>query len=563
MGLTDSPAMAARAERWVRHPVVGAVGLVLVYAVLSLLMDPRGYLGTDTGSKVATLEVMDQRGTAEVDVGYWAEDVDPDGSIHPIYQAERTEDGEWIAVTTLPMLEAARPLYALGGYRLALLLPILGSTLTAVAAGALARRLGHADGSGAFWLVGLASPLTIYALDLWEHSLGVACIVWSVVLLLDAVDAPGELPARAARAAGAGALLGLGATMRTETFVYALVAVGSAAAAAWRRSGALGRAIGLGAPAVVGFAVPWVLNGLLEAEVGGASRSARASGRVGSGGSDLSERLKETVLTLVGHNAGGYALSVLVGAAVAMVVVAAFRAEGRGDVRFARVAIALAACVYLIGSLDGLGFVPGLTAAFPVVLAVGWAARDAFPARYVLGVAIGSLPLVYAFQYVGGGSPQWGGRYTLGSAVLLGVVGLVGLVERFPSTGRGLVALSVVVTVLGVAWLGVRSRGVDHFFDDVKAEAQPVVIVRQAFLVREAGPALLGERWFSTKDEATFTEAVDAARELGETGFSVVEWGSEAPPAGALPDDVREVGRALLYFVDVPVGLVTYEFSGP
>src|SRR5688572_32604641 len=113
-------------------------------------MDPAGYLGTDTGSKVATLEVMDRARAFDLDVGYWAEDLDPDGTLHPLYQSSHKDDGSWVAVTTLPLLVAARPLYALGGYRLTLILPMLGSVAVALAAAALARRLGDRDGAAAF-----------------------------------------------------------------------------------------------------------------------------------------------------------------------------------------------------------------------------------------------------------------------------------------------------------------------------------------------------------------------------------------------------------------------------
>lgn len=316
----------------------------------------------------------------------------------------------------------------------------------------------------------------------------------------------------------------------------------------------------VGSLAVVGFGVSWGLNAALEDAAGGISRSNRATGAAGAGGSKLADRLQESIQTLVGQNGSGYAVSIFIGLALVLVIALAFRAEQRGDLTFTRVALALGAVVYVFGMLDGLGFVPGMLAAFPIAIAAVLHLNRDDTSRVLGLIAVGSLPIVYAFQYVGGGAPQWGGRYTLASAILLGVIGLVGLTASHPVTGRGLVALCGVVTVLGVAWLGVRSRGVDDFFDDVERESAPVVIARQAFLIREAGPASLDNRWFSVKDEETFTEAVDATRELGEERFSVLEWGDEAPPPEALPDDVREVDRQLLEFVNVPVGLVTYEF---
>jgi len=77
---------------------------------------------------------------------------------------------------------AAYPLYLVGGDRAVLLLPMLGALVCALAARALARRLGGGDGWAAFWIIGLASPVAIYALDFWEHSIGLALMLWGVVL---------------------------------------------------------------------------------------------------------------------------------------------------------------------------------------------------------------------------------------------------------------------------------------------------------------------------------------------------------------------------------------------
>src|SRR3546814_20707548 len=88
-------------------------------------MSPGGYLGTDTGAKVATLEVMDQRGSAKPQLAYWAEQWDPDGSLPPLYDSAPTQR-QWVHVTTLPIPDLARPPYAPGGYRLTLPRPMPG-----------------------------------------------------------------------------------------------------------------------------------------------------------------------------------------------------------------------------------------------------------------------------------------------------------------------------------------------------------------------------------------------------------------------------------------------------
>ncbi|MER3452385.1 MAG: hypothetical protein C4344_01415, partial [Acidimicrobiia bacterium] len=151
--------------------------MLALYIMLSFANDPGGYLGTDTGGKVATLRAMVRHRGLDPDVGYWAQRWDPSGSLHPLYYT--THIGHrWVNVTTLPAVYAAYPLFKVGGYRAALLIPMLGSVLAAFAARALARGLGADERTAwwAFWLAGVGSPLAIYALDFWEHSIGVALV---------------------------------------------------------------------------------------------------------------------------------------------------------------------------------------------------------------------------------------------------------------------------------------------------------------------------------------------------------------------------------------------------
>src|SRR5436190_9654898 len=145
--------------------MAACVAVLAAYVALAFVNNQRGFLGTDTGAKVATMRVMEQRHRAlDPDVGYWAARWDPSGRLHPLYQTARVER-RWVAVTTLPILYLGEQLYRAGGYRLVLALPMLGSVMAALAARALARRLGAGDGWAAFWVAALGSPLALYALD--------------------------------------------------------------------------------------------------------------------------------------------------------------------------------------------------------------------------------------------------------------------------------------------------------------------------------------------------------------------------------------------------------------
>src|SRR5262245_25967975 len=108
-----------------RGVVLGAA-LLVIYIALMFAFQLRGTVGADTGPKVATLHSMQERSTLVPDVSYWAKSDDPQGILHPLYATIETH-GRYVAVTTLPMIVVAEPLYCIGGDRLALLLPMLGA----------------------------------------------------------------------------------------------------------------------------------------------------------------------------------------------------------------------------------------------------------------------------------------------------------------------------------------------------------------------------------------------------------------------------------------------------
>ena len=133
--VAPDPATTRGWRGWIQRPLVACLVLFSIYAGLSLLLnDPRGTLGTDTGGKLATLHVMESRGVLDPDVGYWAASADPHGTLHPLFYTYRI-NGQWVNVSTLPMLYAAYPLYLVGGDRGVLAIPMLAAVFAALAAG--------------------------------------------------------------------------------------------------------------------------------------------------------------------------------------------------------------------------------------------------------------------------------------------------------------------------------------------------------------------------------------------------------------------------------------------
>ncbi|HZN12667.1 MAG TPA: hypothetical protein VFB78_00230 [Acidimicrobiales bacterium] len=509
-----------------RRPLIAALVLTGVYVALSFANDGHGSLGSDTGAKVATLKVMKHEHRVSPDVGYWAERWDRDGSLHPLYRTAHIK-GHWVQVTTLPMLYAAYPLYRLGGYRLALLLPMAGAVAAALAGRALARRLGDGDGMLAFWIVGLASPIAIYALDFWEHSIGVALLAWAVVLLVDV--ARGE---RLWRAPVAGVLIGVAAALRTEALVYGGVAtavMGLALLLARRRA----RAFVAGACVAAGLATMVVGNAALEtATVGSTLRVGRATGAVVQTAEATGHsRVDEAIITLaspiasVTRGAEAAALALLV-ALLAFAILTAKRREAGFPARAAGAGVAALFVGRLAGGLD---FVPGLVAAAPLAavgLVHGWSTR---PGRIAVGAVTAALPLVWAFQFQGGAGPQWGGRYILTTGLVLTVAGVVALPLLVRWARIEVVALSVAVTVLGLAWLSVRSHSVADAAQALDRRPEPVVVSRVAYLAREVGATYGDKRWLTAVTDADFKEAMTVLRRAGVDRFAEVRI---MPPTG-------------------------------
>jgi hypothetical protein len=517
-------------REWIRRPLVACLLLLAIYATCTLaLNDPRGTLGTDTGGKLATLHVMDRTGSLVPEVGYWAAKSDPHADLHPLYYTFRVQ-GHWVNVTTLPMIYAAYPLFELGGDRAVLLLPMLGSILCALAARALARRLGRGSGWSAFWLTGLVSPVAIYALDFWEHSLGLAAMMWAVFWLLEMIDEP--RPMRSALIAGL--LFGAAATMRTEALVYLVACGGVACAMCWRRSGRLGSAATRAAALLTGAAVVLLANDRLERLTFGETiRASRAAGTAAGAGTSLSTRITEALTTLLGVNRFEPSLDHILGALIVVFFVVGITSLCKHQDAIPPLASASFAAVgffYLMRFGIGLGFVPGLLTASPLAalgVVLGWR-KDV---RVITVMAVVSLPLVWAFQYSGGAGPQWGGRYILLSGALLLVAAAVVLEGK----RRAMIAAAVVagtVTTFGIAWLSVRSAGVASGFEQIVARHDQAVISGEGHVLREGGAFYEPARhWLTTTNAEQLRRAVSILRRSGDTEFAYLVSDTRSVPA--------------------------------
>lgn len=530
---TAVPAIADGTRSLARR-LLPAVLLLLIYGALSLVTSPHGYLGTDTGGKVLTLDAMEHRGSIDgLDVGYWAEKWDPEGDLHGYFGTVPGE-GRWVQVTTVPMVLAARPLYDLGGYRLALLVPMLGGVAVALAGRSLARRFGatrrHAD--LAFWVVGLAGPVLIYSLDLWEHTLGLAAMAWALVATIDA--ARSDVHRRTVLLGlAAGVLWGVGYSMRTEALLYgAVVTAGYVLDRFVARKVATGLALGAGA--AVGVVVGIGANLLLErAVLGDSLRAGRATGTAGGFGAELGTRVHEGLMTSFGTaaNDAGIVLGLVAVLALALIVRRGLRPDVRFDgLRLGLVLLAVAPII--LGLAGGLAFVPGLLIASPIAVAGLVLGGDARSATAVRAVVV-AVPIVWLFQYLGGAGPQWGGRYLLLTSFVLTVAGISRFDRLAPVVSRGLVVCAALITLFGFAWMVQRTHGFADAGHRIAAVDEPVLIAKDGsgFLPREFVAENGSRRWLSTLGAAEFDRAVEVVDEAGFDRFGVLLVPGETSPA--------------------------------
>ena len=552
-GRADPPPLgtrfAARARPNVPVAVAAGLGLLAFYVALSFLNSPRGFLGTDTGGKVATLVVMDKHGTADPDVGYWAAKYDPEAVLHPLYYTSHV-GARYVNLTTLPMPLVVRPLYARFGYRGALLVPMLGAIAAAFAARALARRLG-ASGWLAFAVIGGASPVLIYALDLWEHALGLGFMAWAVVLAFDVRTAR----VRPAWGLAVGALFGVAATMRTEALLYGAWCVAVFGLLLWRSRRKWQPSAVFGATALAGVALPLFANLALEHAVIGASlRATRAIGTAQGSGANLTLRLREAVTTTFGvRGLSDLREDAFLGVLfVASIVCTLWCATSTTRRSFAPKSAVLAVAVFVLMCTLGWGFVPGVLVASPLAAAGLSLLRGRNPARELALVALGPLPLVWAVQFTGGAGPQWGGRYELLSGFLLSVVGIAALAAQPRWVQVWAVTLALGMTAFGVSWMSVRTHTIDRAMGQVAALPEPMVISTWSHLFREGGAYYDPDRrWLTAETREQLDRAFEIAQAEGIDTIAVLSVGNDAVDPGPGYDTVRI--EHIAFFSDEPI----------
>ncbi len=532
-------------QSWISGRLAASSAVVVILLLLSLALDADGSLGTDTGGKVATVSAMVERGDWNPTIGYWAESLDRDGVVHPFFRTRRTEAG-WVNVTTLPMILITRPLVGAFGPRALFAVPILGSLLTCLGAGELARLFGSTSWRPGFWAAATCSPVLVYGLDFWEHSIGLALMVWAAVALFSIREAEGTI-ARVGGAVASGVLFGLAATMRQEALVY------GAAGGVVGLSGAVGRTgrqrLAVSGAMLAGVVMPLWANELLErAVIGAAVRGERAIGVVaGVAWTGAIDRLEEGILITASPINLVHPLSMVTSFLVAVALVwFGMAVLSEADTSRPAILCGLAVLLMFLRLIAfGPTFVPGLLAAVP---AVGLGVAAALHRRNlgVLTLSLVPIPVVWVTQYSGAAEAQWAGRYILASGLVLVAYAVGTLGRTHPGLLAGFLVANIALSMLGLAWLIQRTHDFGGANREVAALDVDAVVFADDFIAREAAPLGWDRQWLSAGSDEERALGSEVMRRAGVGRFAFV--GPEDDPDPSFAGYVREPGvRSISY----------------
>ncbi|WP_436795758.1 hypothetical protein [Actinospongicola halichondriae] len=457
--------------------------MVLVQLLVILAGDSRVFSGSDAGGRAAAIGAAVGSSGCDHDLGYWAEEWDPAGEAHPMFNTVAVGE-RFVQPTAMPYVCAAATLERGFGRPASLVVSIVGVLLAATGAWMLERESGS-SGLLSFVTVGVVGPVAFYGSDTWEHAPAVGCALFGTALILS----------RSGRLSGAvaGVLWGLAVSMRVETAIVGLgLAAGVLLVVEMRKSVLADR----WRVAIAGVAAVLVLAVDRTAQqriIGSDYRGGRASTQAGNILGEVGDRTRDAVVTTFGLLPTDSDLeSILLGVVfvLALLVVGAAITGSEIETRLVHGFALIAALIACLRILDP-GFVPGMLAASPIaavgVFSLRW--RSGPPVGRVLAIgAVSSLPIVWALQWTGNLGPQWGGRYVLLSGALLATCGAT-LVRSGPSRlGHVVVALTVAIGSMGLLWHSQRTQLIGVVLDDLlTTPCEEVLVSTSPFLLREGG----------------------------------------------------------------------------
>ncbi len=217
MTTTETTARVRRAD-W---PTAAALGLVAgVYVWLAFFFLPPGvYWSPDIGYKRLQAENVRFTPWLDLTIDYPGAWLDPEFKYVPFrYTFYYLWQGRLHFAQPPAMAVLGSPFVALFGDRGESVVPVLAGLVCVGLTARLMRAVGARPPWAGVLLAGLATPMLIYGLFLWEHILGVALGLGAMTLAFEGTDA-----STPRRLLFSGLLTGLAASVRKELMLLALV----------------------------------------------------------------------------------------------------------------------------------------------------------------------------------------------------------------------------------------------------------------------------------------------------------------------------------------------------
>lgn len=214
--------LAHHSSNWRQSPrrllILSVVAIILIQTALYVqAASIRGFATGDGGVKLWQVQAILRSGSLDAPLEYPAAVYDPDHLYSPfVVPWAFWQNDQAFTEYTSPFIWVSVPLFALFGQAGLLLLPWLCSTLIVIASAGLAWRV-RPDRSTALVpiIVGIASPISIYGMEFWEHTPGTILAVFAIAAIVKSIDSP----RRSIWLMLSGASIGLGFTMRAELYV--------------------------------------------------------------------------------------------------------------------------------------------------------------------------------------------------------------------------------------------------------------------------------------------------------------------------------------------------------
>jgi len=482
-----------------------ALGAIYV-AVLALFIPLNGLWSGDQGAKLVQIFSLLSNRFRSGALIYPAQALDPERALSPLPALFSTfKDGEHYSIFSYPYAALTAVPFFFLGYPGLYLIPVVATVATAVLLALIGRQLGLAR----WWLLvplaGLATPLSFYALVLWEHALAVCCAVAAVLLALQALEHKGWRLAFVA-----GCLGGLGYWMRAELLWFApALLVGMAWAGAGRRL--------LGAT-VLGFAIPISLSLGTNLLAFGQPLGPQVAANYAplSVGGFLSNRSAIVGVMLL-DPAGRQLLPAL---ALALALAVAALPQWRP-----LLLLALALISLLILAREGVVLHTGLAGAAPLALAglAAFSLRERPAVRLLLGVALlfaGGVLLTAPND----GGVQWSPRYLLLSGALLLPLAILAATRTQSRLWSAALALLVLAglssTIMSVLLLQRSTHDTLRILQVVNAQPDQPVLTDIWYGPQLLGPLFLERDLLFIDGPTHLGEARDRLRRAGVAQIS-------------------------------------------